>query len=366
VARAVSNELHLGTHDLYLLAGELEPAAPSRRWRGAAVPREVWRHPRVSAVFRLPASALRAVEATAKDVALRARQLGVRRLQIDVDVPERLLPRAALLYERIRAQWPAADGPLHLGATFLPCHLRHREMARVLAALDEPVIQLHGIDAPRHRSDNWALMDRKTVFAALRQARRLDGRFKMALPTYAYVLTFDDRGGFRRLYAEGLSDETLLPPASACALAAPDLALLHEVLTSSWRMPVVWFRLPVEGADRWCLSRQTVALLERGERPVPSVDFSVRPTAQADVFDLVATYRHQIPLQGVGCRIDWGDDGAEGVFYPLNGARVADGSVFGRLPRRLSLAPFACGRPFVFGKVRSALGPERISFERED
>lgn len=366
VEEAVCMELETGTHDLYVLGGELEYENGLVRWRGANVPGHLWRHDRVTAVFRLPVQALDNPGKSAARVVSHAGTLGVRRIQLDVDVPERMIDCYAELVEGIRRRWPVGAGRRRLGATFLPCHLGLKEVRRVLAALDEPVIQLHGIDVPKNHAETWALMKRRTVFRALRAARALDGRFKMALPSYAYVLTFNADGNFRRLYAEGLPDNFDLPPGTVREIAAPDLDLLHEIFASSLRLPVIWFRLPVHGADRWCLERETLSLLERGERPRATVEFTVRRGGREGTVDLIARYRHQIPLLGVTAAVDWGTYGMEGEFFPLNGCRIMGDAVHGRLPAFVAIVPFACGEPFLVGKAITGADPRRVSMKEKE
>ena len=366
VEAAVRAELDAGTHDLYVLGGELEHEGRDERWRCPDVPKEILRHPRVTAVFRLPVRTLNDPGRSAQAVVSRAVALGVHRIQLDVDVPERQIVRYAELLEGIRLCWPTGSGAPRIGATLLPCHLEQKNVRRVLASADDPVIQLHGIDAPKNRAGKWALMDRKTVFRALRKARSLGGRFKMALPAYAYVLTFDSDGAFRRLYAEGLPDDFNLPAGTIRELAAPDLDLLHDILKPPFHLPVVWFRLPVRGADRWCLERETLSILERGERPVPTVEFQVRRGARQGTVDLIARYRHQIPLAGAAATIDWGSTGMNGEFFPLNGSRCEKDAVYGRLPESVHIPPFPCGEPFVFGKAIVPGDPRRISITKAE
>jgi len=369
VAAAVDAELNAGTHDLHVLGGELEYVRDRPQWRASQVPPDLWRHPRVTAVLRLPVRALGDPESSAAAIVARADALGVCRVQLDVDVPERRLDRYAAMLKGVRRLWPPSSGALRLGATFLPCHLGHDAVRRALAEIDEPVIQLHGIDAPKNRAAHWALMDRTTAFRALEAAHALDGRFKMALPSYAYVLTFHADGRFRRLYAEGLSDAHICsepkPHASSYGseqnmrIAEPDLGLLHEIFASPLRLPVIWFRLPIPGADRWCLARETLVLLEDGQCPEPHVEFSVREGARPGTLDLLACYRHQIPLHGATVSVDWGV--SDGEFFALNECRVEDGAAYGRLPTRLRLAPRACGETFVVGKAITSADPKKIS-----
>ena len=365
VEAAVETELEAGSHDLYLLEGELEYNGAAAQWHWTEVPDYLWRHPRVTAVFRLSVPALDTPGQSAEAIVSRASALGVHRLQLDVDVPERLIIRYAELLAEVRHRWPPERPALLLGATFLPCHLDLKDIRRALTLIDEPVIQLHGIDTPKHHDGHWALMKRKTVFRALQSARALDERFKMALPSYAYVLTFNADGSFRRLYAEGLPDSFTPPPGTVCELAAPNLDLLHDIFTSPLRLPVIWFRMPVPGVDRWCLERETLFLLERGERPLPSVEFTIRRGERTGTLDIFARYRHQIPLEGVTAAIDWGAGEMAGEFFPLNGCQTVGRSVHGRLPDSVRIAPFACGARFAIGKAITPANPAAISIREE-
>lgn len=358
VEKSFDDEIGSGTYDFYVLAGELEYDG---KWRSVNVPDRVWRVPLVTAVFRLSVRALDDPARVAAEVIDRAQTLAISRIQLDVDAPERQIVRYAELVERIRRGWPEIAGILWLGATFLPCHLDLKDMRRILSAIDEPVIQLHGINAPRHRSEKWALMDRRTVFRALKTARGLDRRFKMALPSYAYVLTFNEDGSFRRLYAEGLPDDFELPSGIGKEIASPDLGLLNEIFMSPLRLPAIWFRLPIRGTDRWCLDRETLAMLERGEKPCPSVEFTVRSGGRPGVVDLVVRYRHQIPLVGTFAVVDWGVKEGTGEFFPLNGCRVDDDTAYGRLPSRIRVVPFACGEPFSIGRAVTQCDLQKIS-----
>lgn len=347
VDSAVRSELNTGSHGLYVLGGEIEYEGGRPVWKHVAVPTELWGNARVTAVFRLPVKALENPAQSAQLVVRRSEKLAVRRIQLDVDVPERLLEKYAELVAALRsdATWKFD----FVGATFLPCHLDHRELAKVLALVDEPVIQLHGIDAPKRRQEPWSLMKRKPSLSALKKSKRLDPRFKMALPTYAYVLFFNNDGTFRRLYAEGLGDDEQLHGTAIREIAAPDLALLNEIITSEDALSVIWFRLPVLGLDRWTLEKETVLALERGELPQPSLEIEMRERSPA-VIDVIATYHHQIPLSATEVSLDWGAT-RKGEFFPMNATRIADGSAYGVLPEKVLVAPHSSGHPFIIGKA---------------
>lgn len=348
VDAAVREELANGRHGLYVLGGEIEYEGGRAVWKKVSVPEALWKDVRVTAVFRLPVKALENPARSAQLVVEQAVKLAVRRIQLDVDVPERKLGKYAELVAALRSNpsWTFES----VGATFLPCHLPCKEIRKTLALIDEPVIQLHGIDAPKHRDAGWRLMNRKTAFAALKAAGRLDARFKMALPTYAYVLFFNEDGSFRRLFAEGLGDGDFPVGADASReIAAPDLELLHEIITSTDSLPVIWFRFPVKDHDRWALAMETVLALERGELPKPGLDVEMR-ALDPTIVDVLATYRHQIPLKDVEVALDWNAE-TRGEFFPMNGTRIADGSAYGALPERVLVAPHAPGQSFIIGKA---------------
>lgn len=348
VEAAVRQELDRGDHGLYILGGEIEYEGEKAVWKNVFMPDGLWTNAQVTAVLRLPVKALENPKASAQAVIEQARKLAVKRIQLDVDVPERKLHRYAELIAAVRSN--SAWRFDFIGATFLPCHLDHNAIVEVLALVDEPVIQLHGIDPPKCRADGWSLMNRKTVLTAMKSAKKLDARFKMALPTYAYILFFKKDGLFRRLYAEGLRDDSVVLKAEESPeIAAPDLTLLHELMTSSDALRVLWFRLPVSGSDRWTLSKETILALERGELPKPGLEIEMRRVSPT-VVDVAATYRHQIPLHETEVTLDWGGE-TKGEFFPMNATRVADGSVYGTLPEKLYVAPYSSGQSFILGKA---------------
>lgn len=349
MACAVSSELERGSHSLYVLAGEIEYDGDAPVWRAAGAPDEIWREERVHAVFRLPVRALDRPALSARLVSARAAELETGRIQLDVDAPESKIASYGELLKAIRESWPKGARDLYLGATFLPCHLGLKGIEKVLGFVDEPVIQLHGIDPPKDIKDDWHLMERERSFLAVKRAVALHENFKMALPSYAYVLLFGRDGAFSRLFAEGLPVDWSPPPGMKSCLAAPDLGLVHDILSDSGKMPVIWFRLPVKGQDRFSLDRETIGLLERGVLPSPGMEFSVLPKDGGRRVEFRARYLHRIPYSGAYAEIDWGGGNGAGEFFPLNGCRIEGNAVHGRLPARIWIPPFPPGESFVFG-----------------
>ncbi len=318
-----------GERALFVLAGELEV---SDVWARVNVPEEVWRDERVTAVLRAPANALEDAEKLRDHLQREIAALKTTRVQLDVDVPERKLADYATLLKVLREALPMIE----LSVTLLPAHLERNEVAAVVREVDYFVVQVHGIEAPRHREEGYALMKRDVARRAVERAKNLGKPFAVALPTYAYVLTFDNAGKFRRLYAEGFPGA---PKGMAAQVAAPDLTLLAEML--DMKMDVVWFRLPVAG-DRWALDMETIRLLENGEIPTPCLELT---SAREEGRLLIrARFRHQIPLECARVTLRWRDAALRGEFFSLNGTTFD--TPYGTLPESMEVSPHACGQWF--------------------
>ena len=324
--------------ELFALAGEFDrapdgslreltpPDAPPWDFGGGA-PAGVIGAPPATAVFRVRIGALDEPATAASALAARTAALGATRLQLDVDAPERRLSDYASLAAAVRTNLPPGAT---LSLTLLPCHLAHPDAVRaVLASADYGVLQLHGIDPPRALDTPWQLMDPATVRTALDRARALGLPFRVALPAYAYVLQFAPDGAFRRLWAEGFPGVEALPPGDTIRLAAPDLPLLASLLADPDTPPVLWFRLPVPGGDRWCLDAE----------PLPA----------GNGFRLYAAFLHHIPLDPATVPLRWRDTSLAGEWIPLGGC-TADAPP-GRLPAAVTLAPHACGERFLAAVV---------------
>lgn len=355
VEATLSNVLSNSQRQLYVLGGELAVEATGQlAWASAVPPEDLVANGRVTVVFRLPVAALDCLEKTAEAVADRASRAGATRLQLDVDVPESRLPDYARLLAAVRHRLQMRSPPLVLGATFLPCHLEHETALRqLLRYLDEPVLQLHGIDPPQRLEDGWALMRRDVVFPAIERAQALDSRFRFALPTYAYVLEFAPDGSFSRLHAESFPGVEAFPPDRILQLAAPDPALLVEACEKCGPGHVVWFRLPMPGLDRLALDTQTLADIEGGLVPAKRLRLeSVRPSPNGPL-EIWARHEGYIPLAGRTVPLTWQETPpATGEFWPLGGCKLPEPTVAGGpLPTALRIAPHACGERFLAARV---------------
>lgn len=300
----------------------------------SAAPAEFWRRPGVTAVFRLRLDAF-STEGFRRLAAEIVRN-GCPRVQLDADIPERRLAEYADRLKELRQALPASVREFSI--TALPCHLPHAAFADAARQADYYVLQLHGLDVPRNIEEPYALLDPAVARTAIVRARKLGRPFRLALPTYAYRLSFDPgTGAFAAISAEGGA-----PPEGRWnnRLAAPGPALLRDLLRENPDLPVIWFRLPVRG-DLLNYDRETIAQLETGVIPVERLDIELRRTAPNAV-ELRVTPRARIQLEPLRLELSW--PRRTGEFDLAPGVRNESGNrAFAVLPDRLSVPFGGCG-----------------------
>ncbi|HEX3530165.1 MAG TPA: DUF3142 domain-containing protein [Thermoanaerobaculia bacterium] len=198
------------------------------------------------------AEAVRFVAGVAREVAARARTAGipVREIQLDYDCPESRLGEYPILVKAVKT----AVAPLPVTITALPAWLRQRrDFAALAAAADGYVLQVHSLAAPRRFDAAFLLCDPVAAKQAVEAAARFRRPFRVALPTYGYVVAFDRNGKVVGLSAEG----PLLswPRDAVVRMARSDPAAMAGLVRAwSANRPaelsgLLWYRLP-SAADR--------------------------------------------------------------------------------------------------------------------
>lgn len=103
-------------------------------------------------------------------------------LQIDLDAPESRLGYYRDLMRELRKLLPGTK----LSVTVLPCHLKHDQAFRELAAqCDFYVLQVHGLT---RRNKVWSIYDHAEAVKAVTKAKALKLPFKTALPLYCHEI----------------------------------------------------------------------------------------------------------------------------------------------------------------------------------
>jgi len=177
-----------------------------------------------------------------------AREAGVEpvELQIDFDCAESKLNGYRKWVEAFREK----ISPVPVVITVLPCWLKHRAFKPLARSADGFVLQVHSLERPKGPEAPITLCDSKAVVRWVEQAGCVGAAFRVALPTYGYIVGFDQEGRFIGLSAEGPSrawDEgTVLRTVSSEPVAMAKLVQGWQEDRPCTMQGVIWYRLPVE------------------------------------------------------------------------------------------------------------------------
>jgi Protein of unknown function (DUF3142) len=171
-------------------------------------------------------------------------QVNVSELQLDFDCAESKLAGYQLWVEAFRKKLV----PTPLTLTTLPSWLKQPAFHDLAAASDGYVLQVHSLEKPKGFDAPFTLCDPQVAVAAAVKASSFEVPFRVALPTYGYLIAFATNGQFVGLSAEG--------PAKSW----PASAKLREVRTDPMVMAmlvqkleakpfpnlrgILWYRLP--------------------------------------------------------------------------------------------------------------------------
>lgn len=219
----------------------------------------------------------------ARQAVVAARDAGVEpaELQLDFDCGERKLAGYGTWVVAVRAALDALPGPrIPVTITALPAWLDRGAFARLARKTDGYVLQVHSLERPDTIDDPAVLCDPAQAKRWVERAGRIGEPFRVALPTYSYVLGFEPRdagGAFHGIAAEGELD-TLDPGKVWTLLPADADAMAGLVQAWSADRPknmdgVVWFRLPVAGDQlNWPWPTLDAALAGRGPQRALAVE----------------------------------------------------------------------------------------------
>lgn len=208
-------------------------------------------------------------------------------IQIDYDCPESKLDA----YRQWLVPFRAKVAPTPVTITALPAWLRQPAFSNLVAASDGFVLQVHSFDT--------TLCDTGKAARAVAEAARYGVPFRVALPTYGYVVAHDLAGKFLGLSAEGparnwpadsVLSEVRTDPAAMAALVREWSAHRPANLTG-----IIWYRLPI-ATDRLNWRWPTLAAIIAGKVPQPAlvpqlrqpepglVELDLANTGNADAF----------------------------------------------------------------------------------
>ena len=139
--------------------------------------------------------------------------------------------------------------PLPVTITALPSWLDSPAFARLAAMATNYVLQVHSLEKPTSIDASFSLCDPVAAERAVAKAGKIGVPFRVALPTYAYIVAFNAEGKFVGLSADGPRSDwpkgTQLREMSADPLALSKLVLSWNTNHPAAMRGFIWFRLPV-------------------------------------------------------------------------------------------------------------------------
>ncbi len=258
-------------------------------------------------------------------------------IQLDCDVPESKLGKYAVFLGGLRERLPRHT----FSVTLLPCHLKHEALREVCAQVQYVVLQLHALERPKDLPETYQLFDVKVAEAAVARMRTLSVPFKLALPSYAYMVHYDAEGKFRRLSAETLP---ALKAGESRRLAAPNWEELIAFRRANADLAVIWFRLPQVG-DRLALEAENLKRLSRNE--LPRMEAEIIFEEQGHITQI---YWKNHGLLGT---VPFTQTlGGGGEFFAFNGVRPVGGEVPpGQVPERVTGTLPSPGNKLLIGEI---------------
>jgi hypothetical protein len=193
-------------------------------------------------------------------------------LQLDFDCAESKLEGYRVWVESIRRQ----IAPVPLVITALPSWLKQPAFAKLVAAGDGYILQVHSVDRPKGFNAPFSLCDPAAARRYVREAGKLGVPFRVALPTYGYYVAYDAEDKFIGLAADGPNIEwprgTRIREVRADAAAMARLVAFWNTNHPPSLRGVIWYRLSIsQDTLNWRFPTLGVVMSGR----VPQADLKV-------------------------------------------------------------------------------------------
>jgi hypothetical protein len=223
-------------------------------------------------------------------------QVGVSELQIDFDCADSKLRGYKTWVEAMRRKLK----PVPVTITSLPSWIRQPGFKDLIEATDGYVLQVHSLERPKSVHDPFTLCDPQAARRAVESAGQFSVPFRVALPTYGYLVAFDSSGKFLGLSAEGparSSPDTV----QTREVRADPTALAYLLQTWNTSRPtalqgIIWYRLPTD-ADALNWPWLTLAAVMKGRAPKSQLraQTSLHPDGLVDL-ELINEGERDLPL----------------------------------------------------------------------
>jgi hypothetical protein len=165
-------------------------------------------------------------------------------LQIDFDCAASKLEGYRVWVKTIREK----IAPTPLTITALPSWINEPAFKTLVEATDGYVLQVHSLERPKNFDAAFTLCDPNAARRAVEQAGKIGVPFRVALPTYGYLLAFDKTGRFIGLSAEG-PNKSWPENVRVRELRADPVEMAGLVQFWNTNRPpalrgIIWYRLP--------------------------------------------------------------------------------------------------------------------------
>lgn len=215
-------------------------------------------------------------------------------LQIDFDCAESKLNG----YSRWIRAFREKIHPVPVTITVLPCWLKKKAFVGLAQAADSFVLQVHSLEQPKSPESPITLCDFTAASRWVEQAARMGVPFRVALPTYGYLVAFNEEGRFIGLCAEGPSrnwqGDTNLRVVRSDPIATAKLVRDFQDDRPANMRGIIWYRLPIE-SDRLNWKWATLSAIMNGQIPREKLHAEV-VYPQPELAEIVLTNSGQADL----------------------------------------------------------------------
>jgi hypothetical protein len=205
-----------------------------------------------------------------------AREKGIEpaELQIDHDCAESKLSDYLELIRILRGK--VSTVPIVI--TALPAWLNHRAFKSLVRETNGFVLQVHSLERPKSPDAPIILCDIVSSSKWVEKAARLGIPFRVALPTYGYIVGFDKSGQFLGISAEGPAatwpEGAVLRTADSDAIAIAGLVQKWQNDRPANMQGLIWYRLPLN-TDQQNWRWETLSLVMKGHKPREEIKVGV-------------------------------------------------------------------------------------------
>jgi hypothetical protein len=230
--------------------------------------------------------------------------LSLAELHLDFDATESQLDQYRQWVQSIQL----AIHPVPLTLTALPAWLDRPAFRALVQATAGFVLQVHSLERPSDPQSPFALCDPAAARRAVERAARFNVPFRVALPTYGYLLAFDPGGAFVGLSAEGplphWPQSTTLRPVESDPAAMAQLINTWNLDRPTLLTGLIWYRLPVP-TDRLNWHPTTLAAVMAGATPQANLQLEIHETQPA-LFDIhLSNHGHAHSTDSVAITARW-------------------------------------------------------------